>query len=160
MAISRRPAVFSSRPFTPRLTKNGKRLGRPQIHVNKGQDLDPVIPLGAAAARRRQQQKQARLDAYLRQWAPVVAALVEPFITRPTPTPPKPLPPPEPPKPFVQPPGTSLSPRRVFVEVPRTGEIESAYGTLIARRVSSMRYPSTGMYGTRYRSSRLLNSVT
>src|SRR5262245_26312896 len=159
MATTRRLTVFSSRPFTPRLTKKGKRLGRPQIHVDKGQALDPVAPLATAAARRREEQKQARFETYLKQWAPVVAAFVEPFITRPARTP-KPLPPPEPPRPFVQPPGTSLSPRRVFVELPRTEEIESAYGTLIARRVSPMRYPSTGMYGTRYRSSRLLSSQT
>src|SRR5262245_29282476 len=101
MAITRHPTVFSSRPFTPRLTKNGARIGRPQIHIDKGHDLGLVTPLAAAAARRGEQQKQARREAYLKHWAPVVAAFVEPFITRPTPTPPKPLPPPEPPKPFV-----------------------------------------------------------
>ena len=95
---------------------SGRKIGRPRIHPEPGPDLASVKPLAAAQHRRLSQIQHA---AYRRKWAPVVAALVAPFITPPKP---KPAPPPEPPKPHVYPPWVRITPRRVFVCPPDDDE--------------------------------------
>ena len=77
---------------------SGRKIGRPRIHPEPGPDLASVKPLAAAQHRRLSQIQHA---AYRRKWAPVVAALVAPFI---------------------YPPWVRITPRRVFVCPPDDDE--------------------------------------